>query len=89
LLKRFKSVKELVIKQIEENLKDKRFYKIKPLLVSGDIEGSIQKIGKINGVSLGEKLRLKAEFLKHIGKIYDADDAYYDESSKSLDVKYE
>jgi len=43
LLKRLKSVKELkelAIKQIEENLKDKRFDKIKPLLVSGDIEGS-------------------------------------------------
>ena len=39
--------------------------------------------------SLGEKLRLKAELLKLIGKIDDADDAYYDASSKSLDVKYE
>ena len=87
--KRAKELKELAIKQIEENLKDKRFDKIKPLLVSGDIEGSIQELGKIDGVSLGEKLRLKAEFLKLIGKIDDADDAYYNASSKSLDIKYE
>jgi len=87
--KRAKELKELAIKQIEENLKDKRFDKIKPLLVSGDIEGAIQELDKIDSVSLGKKLRLKAEFLKLIGKIDNADDAYYDASSKSLDIKYE
>ncbi len=87
--KRAKELKELAIRQIEENLKDKRFSKLKPLLSSGDIDSAIKDLEKIKDVSLGKKLSLKAELLKLIGKIEDADDAYYEASSKSLDIKYE
>jgi len=87
--KRAKELKELAIKQIQKGFESKQFSKLEPLLKRGDIEGAIQELSKINGVSLGKKLRLKAEFLKLIGKIDDADDAYYNASSKSLDIKYE
>ena len=87
--KRSKELKELAIKQIEESIKSEEFNKLKPLLKSGNINAVLKKLDTLKSVNLDKKLRLKAELLKLIGKIDDAEEVYYRASSKSLDIKYE